>query len=194
MDQANNALQTAVRLVTMDDTSRPHPWVPRANAAFVVKKVLNSEHTAGAMDEFQRIQPVVRDFAASTLAAIPNLFGKLAYLASLRDLASGRYQHSGLAALYPPDTVEEALKFCHQEIFQKVLETPLSVQGQHLSECLEGMSGTNAKNVVYWRQMESYRIFPPEDAPQYLRELFFSNLRVLLEILEPTHSKDPRSG
>jgi hypothetical protein len=194
MDHANNALPRTVRFLTMDDTSWPHPWIARVNRAFAAKKVLNSERTAGAMDEFQRIQPVVRDFAASTLAAIPNLFGKLAYLASLRDLASGRYQHSGLAALYPPDAVEEALKFCHHEIFQKVLETPLCVQGQHLGECLEGMSGTNARTVAYWRQMESYRIFPPEDAPQYLRELFFSNLRVLLAILEPTQANDPGSG
>src|SRR5215472_6115863 len=140
------------------------------------------------MDEFLRIQPVVRDFTATTLAAIPNLFGRLAYLASLRDLSSGRYEHSGLAAVYPPDAVEEALKFCHQEIFQKVLETPLASQEKDLAQCLEAMPGRKATSVGHWRQMETYRIFPPEDAPDYLKELFFSNLRILLEILEPADS------
>src|ERR1700750_737685 len=145
------------------------------------------------MDEILRIQPIVRDLTATTLAAIPNVFGRLTYIASLRDLSSGRYEHSGLAAVYPPDAVQEALKFCHREIFSRILEMPLSVQEQDFSECLDGMPGSLAATVAHWRQLEAYRMFPPEDAPDYLRELFFSNLRVLLEILEAQHSTS-RSG
>jgi hypothetical protein len=145
------------------------------------------------MDEILRIQPIVRDFAETTLAAIPNVFARLTYIASLRDLSSGRYEHSGLATVYPAEAVQEALKFCHQEIFSRFLETPLSVQEQDLSECLEGMSGSMAATVAHWRQLEAYRILPPEDAPDYLRELFFSNLRVLLEILDSQRSTT-RSG
>jgi hypothetical protein len=136
------------------------------------------------MDEILRIQPVVRDFTATTLAAIPNVFGRLIYIASLRDLSSGRYEHSGLAAVYSPDAVQEALRFCHQEIFSRVLEMPLSVQEQDLTECLDNMPGSLEETVAHWRQLESYRVLPPEDAPDYLRELFFSNLRALLEILD----------
>jgi hypothetical protein len=136
------------------------------------------------MDEILRIEPIVRDFTATTLAAIPNVFGRLIYIASLRDLSSGRYEHSGLAAVYSPDAVQEALKFCHQEIFTRVLEMPLSLQEQDLTGCLDHMPGPIEDTVAHWRQLESYRILPPEDAPDYLRELFFSNLRALLEILE----------
>src|SRR5262245_30334003 len=136
------------------------------------------------MDEILRIQPIIRDFTATTLAAIPNVFGRLIYIASLRDLSSGRYEHSGLAAVYSPDAVQEALKFCHLEIFTRVLEMPLSLQENDLTECLDNMPGPIEDTVAHWRQLESYRILPPEDAPDYLRELFFSNLRVLLEILE----------
>ena len=146
------------------------------------------------MDErIVRNQQVVRDFTATTLAAIPNLFGRLIYLASLRDLSSGKYEHAGLSALYPSEAVQEALAACHNEIFQKILETPLSIQEQDLRECLEGMSGTIAATTFHWRQMEAYRILPPENAPDYLRELFFSNLRALLEILEKENST-ARSG
>lgn len=140
------------------------------------------------MDEILRIQPIVRDFTATTLAAIPNAFGRLTYIASLRDLSSGRYEHAGLAAVYSPDAVQEALKYCHQEIFARVLEMPLSVQEQDLGECLENMPGPVASTIGHWRKLESYRLLPPEDAPDYLRELFFSNLRVLLEILESPSS------
>jgi hypothetical protein len=140
------------------------------------------------MDEMLRVQQVIRDFTATTLAAIPNLFGRLIYVATLRDLSSGKYEHAGLAAVYPLGAVQEALKFCHQEIFLKVLETPLSIQEQDLRECFEGMSETLTVTVSHWRQMEAYRILPPENAADYLRELFFSNLRVLLELLEAEHS------
>lgn len=146
------------------------------------------------MDEILRIQPIVRDFTATTLAAIPNVFGRLTYIASLRDLSSGQYEHSGLFVVYPPDAVQEALKYCHQEIFARVLEMPLSDQEQDLCQCLEGMPGSIATTISHWRQLEPYRILPPEDAPEYLRELFFSNLRALLEILEAQYSTARPAG
>lgn len=145
------------------------------------------------MDEILRVQQVIQDFTASTLAAIPNLFGRLTYIASLRDLSSGRYEHAGLAAMYSPEAVQEALDWCHHEIFQRILETPLRIQEEDLRECLQGMSSPLASTVSHWGRLEAYRILPPADAPDYLKELFFSNLRVLLEILEAERST-VRSG
>src|SRR5579862_6500985 len=68
--------------------------------------------------------------------------------------------------------------------FQNLLKTPLSLQEQDLRECLESMPGDMPATLAHWRKLEAYHILPPEDAPDYLRELFFSNLRALLEILE----------
>ena len=140
-------------------------------------------------DQILRNKSVVRDFTATTLAAIPNTFGRLIYITSLRDLSSGTYEHAGLAALYPQDAIQESLECCHHEIFQKILETPLSVQANDLRECLRGMPGSFKSTVSHWRQLESYRILPPGNAPDYLKELFFSNLRALLEILEAECSR-----
>jgi len=139
-------------------------------------------------DQLLRNKSVVRDFTSTTLAAIPNLFGRLIYIASLRDLSSGNYEHAGLAALYSTQAIQESLECCHHEIFQKILETPLSIQAEDLRECLQGMSGSFPATVSHWRRLEAYRILPPATAPDYLRELFFSNLRALLEILEAKNS------
>ena len=145
------------------------------------------------MDEqLLRNRGVLRDFTTSTLAAIPNAFGRLVYVASLRDLSSGRYEHAGLSTLYPPEAVQEALEACHHELFQKVLESPLSIQEGDLRECLAEMSEDLASTISNWRQMQSYRILPPADAQEYLRELFFSNFAALLEILE-AHCSTVRS-
>jgi hypothetical protein len=162
------------------------------NLSFFAERVLKTEHRA-AMDQFLRVQQVVTDFTATTLAAIPNVFGRLTYLSSLRDLSTGKYEHAGLAALYPPEAVQEALAYCHRELFQKILETPLPQQENDLRDCLAGMDGTTAETISHWKQLESYRILLPENAPDYLRELFFSNMRVLLEILKAQNST-VRSG
>lgn len=134
--------------------------------------------------QLEQNRHIIHDFAVTTLAAIPNDFGRLTYIASLRDLSTGRYEHAGLAALYPLDAIQEALKLCHEEVFQRILETPLVLQEEDLKNCLNGMEGPLRSTVAHWRQMEAYRVLMPEDSPDYLKELFCSNLRALLEILQ----------
>jgi hypothetical protein len=113
-------------------------------------------------------------------------------VASLRDLSSGRYEHQGLVALYPEEAVQQALELCHEQIFERILEMPLEKQLEDLRNCLTAMEGGLPAVVSHWRQLEPYRVLLPENAPGYLKELFFSNLRALLEILHeqcnPSHS------
>jgi hypothetical protein len=133
--------------------------------------------------ELLRFRRIVEDFSLTTLAAIPTTFGRLVYVSSLRDLSSGRYEHAGLTAVYPEDAVQQVLALCHEEIFLRILETPLSLQEQDFSSCLREMSGGLSAAVLHWRRMEAYRVLIPEQVPSYLKELFCSNLAALLEIL-----------
>jgi hypothetical protein len=140
-----------------------------------------------ALTQLQQNRRVIQDFTLTTLAGIPGLFARLAYLASLRDLSSGRYEHAGLSAIYPDAAVQQALQLCHEQIFERILEAPLSSQEQDLRACLSAMEGGFADAVSHWRRMEAYRVLVPEAAPDYLKELFCSNLRALLEILDEKH-------
>lgn len=135
------------------------------------------------LSKLQQNRRVVQDFTVNTLAGIAGPFARLVYVASLRDLSSGRYEHHGLAALYPDEAVQQALQLCHEQIFERILEMPLEKQLEDLRPCLTAMEGGLAVVVSHWRQMQSYRVLLPEHAPDYLKELFFSNLRALLEIL-----------
>lgn len=145
-----------------------------------------------ALTKLQQNRRVVQDFTVNSLAGISGLFARLVYVASLRDLSSGRYEHQGLAALYPEEAVQQALELCHEQIFERILEMPLEKQLEDLRNCLTAMEGGLATVVSHWRQLEPYRMLLPENAPDYLKELFFSNLRALLEILHeqcnPSHS------
>ncbi len=144
----------------------------------------------GIHTQLEQNRHIVHDFALTTLAALPNDFSRLTYIASLRDLSSGKYEHAGLAVLYPAEAIQQALKHCHEEVFNRILETPLELQEPDLRNCLDGMEGPLGATVEHWRQMEAYRVLMPEDSPDYLKELFCSNLRVLLDILQNGIARD----
>jgi len=110
-------------------------------------------------------------------------------MASLRDLSSGRYTHEGLLAVYQPESVQQALEQCHEEIFERLLETSLEDQESDLRAHLEGMEQGLHVAVSHWHKLEAYRNLIPAEAPDYLKELFCSNTRALLEILAAENCK-----
>jgi len=146
-----------------------------------------------ALTQFQQNRRVIQDFTLTTLAGIRGLYARLVYIASLRDLSSGRYDHAGLSALYPDAAIQQALQLCHEQVFERILELPLSTQQADLRDCLAVMEGGLSGAVSHWRRIEAYRVLVPEAAPDYLKELFYSNLRALLEILDEELSP-ARSG
>lgn len=141
------------------------------------------------LTQLQQNRRIIQDFTQATLAGIPGNFARLTYVASLRDLSSGRYEHDGLSALYPEEAIQQALELCHEQVFERILETPLERQEEDLRMCLEGMQGGFSVVVAHWRRLEAYRVLVPEHSPDYLKELFYSNLRALLEILQGAGSR-----
>ena len=135
------------------------------------------------LEWFQQNRQVIEDFAERTLAAIPSEYGRLLYLASLRDLATGQYRHEGLAAVYPEGAVQQALARCHEELFARMLEAPLEQQEGDLRACLDSLEADFRGMVIRWRELEFYRVLLPTGVPAYLKDLFCSNMRVLLELL-----------
>jgi hypothetical protein len=145
------------------------------------------------LSSLEQNRKIVEDFTVNTLAGIPGDFGRLIYIASLRDLSSGRYEHQGLSALYPEEAMQQALQLCHGQVFERILETPLAEQLEDLKNCLGAMEGGLGEAASHWRRLESYRLLLPEEVPDYLRDLFVSNLQTLLEILREQRSAT-RSG
>jgi hypothetical protein len=143
----------------------------------------------GTLTQLQQNRRVIQDFTLRTLAAIPGTFARLTYMASLRDLSSGRYAHEGLLAVYQPEAVQQALEQCHEEIFERLLESSLEEQEIDLRTHLEGMEQGLCVAVAHWHKLEAYRNLIPAEAPDYLKELFCSNTRALLELLAAENCK-----
>jgi len=136
-----------------------------------------------SLERFYQYQGIIDDFTSTTLAAIPNDFGRLVHIATLRDLISGQYKHEGLEALYSSPSVHEALLYCHEQIFQRLLETPLERQERLFRDWLSGMQGSPSEIARRWRELEVYRMLIPLGAPDYLRDLFYSDFGLLVELV-----------
>jgi len=138
----------------------------------------------GNWGSFDRNRKLTEDLAERTLAGISSEYGKLLYLASLRDLASGVYRHEGLEALYSAGSVQEALLQAHLEICGRVMEMPLERQEMDLLSCWMGFEVDSEALIVNWKESEAYRMLIPFGLPDYMRTLFCSNIETLLAISE----------
>ena len=144
--------------------------------------------------ELQQNRRIVQDFASTSLATIPNQFGRLVYVSSLRDLGTNVYEHAGLSAMYPARAVQCALEQCHEELFERILESPLPMQESDLRSHLAAVPGGLRSAATNWLKMEAYRSLLPVGAPDYLKELFCSNMRTILDIIvndAPSNTSQP---
>jgi hypothetical protein len=136
-----------------------------------------------SLEKFQRNRRVIEDFTGRTLAAIPTEMGRLLHVAMLRDLATGRYRHEGLAGIYSEDAVHEAIAYCHEELLERTLEMSLERQESDLRRCLSSLGDSAGEIAGRWSEGEFYRLLIPLGAEPYLRDLFCSNVRILLELI-----------
>jgi hypothetical protein len=133
-----------------------------------------------SLERFHQSRAVIEDFSSQTLKAISSVFGRLYYVSSLKDSSQGNYVHEGLTALYSEGAVQEGLTQCHEELFAKMLETPLSEQAEDLHCCLRSAGEGYWALLEEWRESREFKELCPEGMPEYLHDLFCSNLDALL--------------
>jgi hypothetical protein len=136
-----------------------------------------------SLETFHQHRRVIEAFTRGNLAAISSQLGRIFYVNSLRDPATGIYHHPDLEAAYPPGSVQDAIAYCHRELFDRVLELPLDEQEKDLRRFFEGMGGPPEETAHRWLEEESYRPLVPPGAPTYLDDLFESNMRVVLRLI-----------
>ena len=63
------------------------------------------------------LKSALEDLLGTTLAGVAGTVGKIEYLASLRDAASGAYSHWGLTRAYGEMAAQHALAEAHRLLF-----------------------------------------------------------------------------
>ena len=140
------------------------------------------------LDQLQIHRQILYDLTVHYLEPMASMYEQLAYIASLRDPSTGFYSHQRLSAVFGEESVNRAITGCHEELFERLLESPLSLQEKDLLIYLDTLYGGREGHV---RECSAKaQAWIPPQAPDYLKKLFCSNLNALCELLQ---EKKPRA-
>ena len=134
------------------------------------------------------------DLWRNTLSQIPTLFGRLYYLASLKDPNSGSYEHYGLAQVFGAKEADRTLRQNHMQAFAAWLNLNLEQQKADLEDYLSGLEENIDAILANWIRLAPYRSLIPARAREVERQLYLNDFEIVLELLKFDHdvaSPDP---
>jgi hypothetical protein len=123
------------------------------------------------------------DLWRNTLSQIPSVFGRLVYLASLRNANSGRYEHHGLTLVFGEEDANRALKKSHIHVFREWLSFNLEQQKADLDLYLAGLYENKRTVLMTWRELEPYMNLIPFGRRGVEKRLFTADFKALLELM-----------
>ena len=137
------------------------------------------------------IEPAVRDLWNRTLARLPGDIGRLVYLASSRDLNAGNYSHDGLAFHFSESVASKAMAACHAEIFDRLVFCSLEKLIEELQNYMSSTEERPGDVLHSWTHLGSYRVTIPSECDELAAEIFFSNVKIALAILQTRQESAP---
>lgn len=123
------------------------------------------------------------DLWRNTLSQIPSVFGRMAYLASLRNQNNGEYKHHGLAMVFGDDEANRALQEAHENAFAEWLGYSLEQQKADLDLYLSSLDESKRTVVETWLKLTHYQNLIPTIVMEMQRELYVADLHALLALL-----------
>ena len=124
------------------------------------------------------------DLWQNTLAAIPTHYGRLAYLAGLRNANTGKYEHHGLALLFGAEEANSALRRSHTRCFREWLNLNLDQQAADLDRYVASLGQDSSTVSKAWAEVPAWRHLVPASVRGDERKLFLSEARALLARLQ----------
>ncbi len=144
---------------------------------------MKGERTAGVA--FDR--SAAADLWRNTISQIPSVFGKLVYLASLRNPNNGAYEHHGLALVFGEDEANKALRNSHSKVFAEWLSFNLEEQKADLDLYISGLFEDKRLVVETWIRLAPYRNLPPGSVRGVERRLYLADFTALLDLLKAAY-------
>lgn len=138
------------------------------------------------------VRQAMRDLVARSLDGISNDFGRLIWLASMRDYNTGQYQHDGLAANFSSEIAAAALEQCHIDVFRQLSRNSLRDLVAQLEMYVASTGAEPVEVIEAWQRLEPYRVAIPAEYEQLSVQMFFSNVRTALAILRSRHDCHPQ--
>jgi hypothetical protein len=124
------------------------------------------------------------DLWKHTLSQIPSTYGRLVYLASLRDANSGAYRHHGLSAAFGREESQSAMRKSHEDVFLEWLTLPLSAKSADLIIHFQNLEENPRQVVTYLSRAAPYLSQAPDSAGSAQRRQFKMEMEILLELIK----------
>jgi hypothetical protein len=132
------------------------------------------------------------DLWRNTLSQIPTVFGRLVYLAALRNANTGHYEHHGLTLVFGEDDANRALKKSHSQAFAEWLSFNLEEQKADLDLYLSGLFEDKRTVLDTWLRLTPYRNLLPGSVRGVEKRLYVSDLTAIIELLKNEYAvSDP---
>jgi hypothetical protein len=129
-----------------------------------------------------------------TLSQIPTLFGRLVYLASLRDPNTGMYRHFGFAQRFTEREADKTMRRSHVNTFADWLCFSLEQQRADLVRYLDELEGDTDVVVENWSRFPPFAGLIPAPTREAERALFLADMEEMLKVLRKEYcavSPDP---
>ena len=136
----------------------------------------NHKYPRGSLD-----RAAAADLFRHTLSRIDSAYGRLSYLASLRDPNTGSYRHHGLSAMFGREESTKALRESHERTFAEWIRLPLEDKHRDLQAYLATLEEPKTTVLSHWRQSRIYRAYVPAAASEAEKRLFSMEIEILLE-------------
>lgn len=130
------------------------------------------------------------DLWRNTLSQIPSVFGRLVYLASLRNANNGRYEHHGLALIFGEEEANKALRKSHSKVFAEWIAFSVEQQKADLDLYISSLAEDRRTVVETWLTLAPYRNLVPAGVRGVERRLYISDLTALMELLRNVYEVD----
>jgi hypothetical protein len=144
---------------------------------------MKAERTVGVA--FDR--SAAADLWRNTISQIPTVFGRLVYLASLRNPNNGSYEHHGLSLVFGEDEANKALKNSHSAVFAEWLSFNIEQQKADLDLYISGLFEDKRVVVETWIRLTPYKNLLPVSVRGVERKLYISDFSALLEMSKAAH-------
>ncbi len=117
------------------------------------------------------------------VSEIPSTFGRLAFLAGLKNRETGRYTHYLLKSAFGEEETDRIIRRTHLQVFAEWLSYNLARQQNDLNLFLSSVEGHRRQIVAACAVLAPHVWCIPDGAAEHEKQLYLADLAAILEPL-----------